>query len=55
LEALSVIQLIVADVPVIPIAVTELITGAEELTGVEKVELGEVVVPDEPTELTAKL
>jgi hypothetical protein len=42
-------------VPVIPIAITELMTGAEELPGVEKVELGEVAVPVEPTEVTAKL
>jgi hypothetical protein len=51
LEGWSVVQVIVADVAVMPMAVTPLITGTG--TGVEKMKLADVAVPAESTEIAA--
>jgi hypothetical protein len=51
LEGWSVAQIIVADVVVIPLAVTTLITGID--TWVEKLKLADVAVPAESPEITA--
>jgi len=50
LEAWSVLQTIVAEVVVMPMDVTALITGPD--AGVEKVKLADVAVPAESAEIT---
>jgi hypothetical protein len=51
LDSWSVVQVIVADVVVIPLEATALMTGA--VTGVAKVKFPEVTVPAESVDMTA--